>query len=301
MKQKVGILGYGNLGHAVEEIIKNSNKYELVAIFSNQKLSDLKPVSDLEKYKGKIDFLFLCGGSQNELEDHAKMAIKNFNIIECYDNHNRIKAHFKTINEMAKTNKKVALCSFGWDPGLFSFMRGLFDTLNERTYTLWGKGTSQGHTNAIKNIEGVIDAVQFTVPKKSEIKKIESGIAVQNGKNLHFRDCYVVAKPQNRQKIKEQIVNMKDYFEGYKTKVTFVSQEKINKIKTFSHKGQVLSLGGEMKYQLNLKSNPQFTAKVLVAFAGHILGLLKAQNYGAYTIFDLPLAPILPKDKFLYV
>ena len=233
MKIPVGIVGYGNLGQNVEKKLKSSDVFDLKAIFSKRSLINAAPYSEIEGYKDKIELLFLCGGSQNELENEAFKLIKDFSIAESYDNHARLESYVNAIDFEAKKHQKIALCSFGWDPGLFSYMRGLFDSLSCPPYTFWGKGLSQGHTQAIKNISGVIDAVQFTIPNEDEIQKIKDGFDVERGKRLHKRECFVVANTFDRERIYDEIVTMPDYFEGYETSVNFVTQEELNLIKNF--------------------------------------------------------------------
>ncbi len=300
-KINIGIVGYGNLGKAVERQIKNNAGFRLVGIFSKRLLKNTLPLSKLKTFKNKIDLLVLCGGSQNELEKQSKILIKDFNIIESYDNHSRLKTHIPTLNKLAVRNKKIALCSLGWDPGLFSLMRGLFDSLNLPPTTFWGKGLSQGHTNAIKNIPNVIDGLQFTLPNKTQLQKIKNGNISCDSKSLHCRKCFVVAKKQNRAAIKNSIVNMADYFKGYKTSVKFVSQKRLDNLKTFSHKGCVITKNSVATFALKLPSNPDFTAQVILTFARAYCKLNATDKFGAYTIFDLPIKYILAKDKFNYL
>lgn len=301
MKIPVGIVGYGNLGQNVEKHLLNSDVFELKAIFSKRSLINAVPYSEIENYKDKIELLFLCGGSQNELEGQSFNLIKNFSIAESYDNHARLESYISKLDLMAKDNNKIALCSFGWDPGLFSFMRGLFDSLDSLPYTFWGKGLSQGHTQAIKNISGVIDAVQFTIPNEDAMKLIKQGIDVERGKLLHKRQCFVVAKEEDKERIYREIVTMPDYFDGYETEVNFVSQEELNSIKTFSHRGLVLSKKDEMNFSLKLNSNPDFTSRVLTTFAKNYINLKEKKEYGSFTIFDLPLSNILKQNKYKYL
>ena len=175
MKIPVGVVGYGNLGRSVVENLQNDKTFQLEAVFSRRDLPIATSYSDILKFKDKIELLFVCGGSQNELEGQTNFLIKHFNLIESYDNHNRLKSHIQDLDITAKEHQKIALCSFGWDPGLFSLMRGLFDSLGQNPYSFWGKGLSQGHTQAIKNIDGVIDGLQFTLPNKEIIAKIKNG------------------------------------------------------------------------------------------------------------------------------
>lgn len=299
MKINVGIVGVGNLGNALIQNLKENPNFNLVAVFSRRKLKNTIPYSKIFEYVHKIDLLFLSVGSQNNLEKISTELIKHFNIIESYDNHYRLSEHIKRIDHLAKEYSKISLCSFGWDPGLFSYMRGLFYSIGLQPYTFWGKGTSQGHTQAIKQIKGVEDAVQFTLPNKKFINKIKKGKNISNQGN-HKRICYVVCQNQNKKKIKNLIINMPNYFKGYKTKIHFVNQKKLNKIKSFSHKGTVLTNNNTMNFSLNLKSNPDFTAKILIAYAKSFKILKTAKNFGAYTIFDLPLSYIID-DKFKFL
>ena len=300
-KINVGIIGYGNLGKAIEANILQNEKFNLVKIFSKRKLKNCELVSNLIKYKNKIDLLFLCCGSKDELEKISNNCIKNFSIVECYDNHNRLSQHISKLNTSANQYNKIALCSLGWDPGLFSLMRGLFDGIGFTPFTFWGKGLSQGHTQAIKNIDGVVDGIQFTIPNKTIIKRIKKGEQISQSKDFHKRLCYVVCDKKNRHKIKQKIITMPDYFEGYKTKVKFVPQNKLNTIKNFSHQGIVTTKNNALKFQLIAKSNPDITAKIMIAFASAYPLLHNKKEYGSYTIFDLPFAYILQKDKFTYL
>lgn len=301
MKIRVGIVGYGNLGKAVENVVKKDDKFELVGVFSKRKLRGIISVDDVENFKDKIDLLFLCGGSQNELEDQAFRFIKNFNIIESYDNHNRLKEYHKRLGVEAQKNEKIALCSFGWDPGLFSFMRGLFAMIGYEPYTFWGKGLSQGHTQAIKNIPGVIDAAQFTIPNKKVVKKICGGSDVSVTKNFHSRECFVVCDKGQRERIKKEIVSMPDYFYGYKTSVKFVSKQKLDRIKNFAHQGIVLTKGSVMRFALKLPSNPEFTARVVVCFAKALETLKNENKFGVHSIFDIPLRYVMGENVYQFL
>lgn len=300
MKIPVGIVGYGNLGKAVEKCLKSSDIFECKAIFSKRDLPNTEKVKNIMRYKNKISLLFLCGGSQNELETQAFEYIQNFNIIESYDNHQRLKNYILKLDNLCKSYRKIALCSFGWDPGIFSFMRGLFDCLGYHPFTFWGKGLSQGHTQAIKNIPHVKDAVQFTIPKEEIINKIKKGDIQNQGKHFHIRECFVVAEEKYQEKIKNQIENMKDYFKGYETYINFISQDKLDSMKSFAHKGIVLTKDNVMNFSLNLPSNPDFTAGIMTTFAKSITWLKEKKKYGSHTIFDLPLSCIV-EDKFKFL
>ena len=299
MKINVGIVGIGNLGTALIKYLKNNQNFNLVATFSRRNIKNTIPYTNILDYKEKIDLLFLCVGSQNDLEPTANELVKHFNLIESYDNHRQLEKHIKNMHKLAKNNNKVVLCSIGWDPGLFSLIRAIFSSIGFKPHTFWGKGTSQGHTQAIKQINGVVDAVQFTIPNKKSINKIKNGKTPPN-KNFHKRICYVNCLKQDRKRIKETIINMPDYFKDYKTKVHFISQQKLNKIKSFSHKGIVLTESNTMNFSLNLKSNPDFTAKVLIAYANSYKTLKEKKMFGAHTIFDIPLSYIIDnKYEFL--
>lgn len=300
MKPKVAILGYGNLGKALAKKLKDSNNFELVGVFSNRIIPDTIHVSKIYDYKDKIDLLFICSGSKTSLENDGRKYIKDFNIIESYDNHNRLKTYINEIDMLAKKYNKISLCSFGWDPGLFSCMRTLLSCLGYTPYTFWGKGLSQGHTQAIKNIEGVVDGLQFTVPSKIALNEIKNGNEKIDQKSMHERHCYIVSNKEDRASIKQKIISMPDYFLGYKTIVNFVSQKRLDKLKNFAHKGTVLSSGNIVNFSLTLKSNPDFTAGVLVAYARAIFKLAEIKKYGAYTILDIPLSYLI-NDKFEFL
>ena len=293
---KVGIVGYGNLGKAIEEEIKNHREFELVKIFSRRKLQNTERFSRINDYVGRIETLFICVGSKADLEQTSLKLIKNFNIVETFDNHAKIPEYFKKIDKMAKKHGKFAICSVGWDPGLFSLMRVLISALGYYPYTFWGKGVSQGHTQAIKNIQGVIDGIEFTLPNKKAIKQIKKGINVTNT-SFHSRLCFVVADYKDRNRIRDQIVNMPDYFLGYKTTVKFVSQSKLNRLKTFKHRGEVTTCNNVINFSLNLSSNPKFTAKIAICYAKSVK---KLDKFGAYSIFDIPISHIID-DKFKFL
>ena len=226
----VGIVGYGNLGKAVARELKNCQGFNLVEIFSKRDLKETEKLSCLKNYKGKIDLLFLCCGSKDRLEDLSYECIKDFSIIESYDNHQRLKEHINHLNTLAQENKKIALCSFGWDPGLFSYMRGLFDSLGFAPYTFWGKGLSQGHTQAIKNINGVKAGLQFTIPNTKILRRLKQSKSLPQNASCHRRKCYVVCDKKDRVFVKSKITTMPHYFAGHKTLVKFVSQQKLERL-----------------------------------------------------------------------
>lgn len=301
MKIKVGVVGIGNLGTEVIKILENSPDFDLVAKFSKRNLKGTVSYERIEEYKDKIDLLFVCGGSQNELEGQSKRLIQNYNLIESYDNHPRLGNYIKHLGTLAKQSGHTALCSIGWDPGLFSLMRGLFDSLGYTPYSFWGKGLSQGHTQAIKNIKGVRDAVQFTIPNTEISERIKDGEHFEPSKSFHRRECFVVCRKWQEKRIEREIKAMPDYFEGYDVAVNFVSQVELDKIKSFAHCGEVLTENNVLNFSLNLKSNPAFTARVMTTFARALMQFVREGKHGAFSIFDVPIKYILTKNEFTYL
>lgn len=304
-KIRVGILGYGNLGKSVEKIVHNDKHFKLVAIFSKRnikgKYATVDFPSNIEKYKNKIDILFLCGGSSSNLMEQAQKSLKYFNCIDAFDTHKKIPEHIKMCNILAKQNNKVAFCSFGWDPGLFSLMRTLFNFLGETTFSSWGKGVSQGHSEALKCIKGVKDAIQYTIPNKKLIDNIKNGkvLQLEDEKELHTRECFVVAEPKERQNIVKQILNMPNYFKGYHTKINFIDEDKMKKHKKLYHSGEVFTVGNELSFRLNIESNPDFTAKILVMYSKILYNYYSAKKFGAYSILDIPFSYMFNTIKYL--
>ena len=296
----MGIVGYGKLGKAVEKNILKNKYFNLIKIFSRRKLSNCEDFNKIERYKKKIQMLFICVGSQSGLEDINYNLANSFNLIDVYDNHSKLKKYVYKLNTKSKENQKVCLCALGWDPGIFSLIRGLFNFLGFNYITTWGKGVSQGHTNAIKNINGVIDSIQFTVPVKKQLKLFKNKGIVKKEK-LHLRKCYVVANKENQSNIKRSILNMEHYFKGYKTKVQFVSQKRLNKLKTDKHKGEIIVQNNKAGFFLNLKSNPEFTAHIMVLYAKVMVYYIKNKEYGAYTIFDIPIKKLIYGNEYNYL
>lgn len=304
-KIRVGIIGYGNLGKSIEQIVANDDSFKLVAVFSKRLVKSNYTVTDfpsnIGKYKNKIDVMFLCGGSSSNLMEQAKEALNYFCCIDAFDTHKNIPIHLKNCDTLAKENKKVAFCSFGWDPGLFSLMRVLFTSLGNPTYTAWGKGVSQGHSEAIRCIKGVKDAIQYTVPNIKIIEQLKSGKLqrLENDKNLHLRECYIVAEPENRPGIIKKVIEMPNYFLGYQTKIRFIDEYKMQKHKNLFHAGEVFTVGNEMNFKLSLKSNPDFTAKVLVVYSKVLFKYYLSEQYGTYTILDIPFSHLLKNSEKL--
>ena len=291
MKIKVAILGYGNLGKAVEQEILKDKSLQLVAIFSSRKniFSTYKiPIlhkNEILKYTKKIDLLILCSGSQTDMLIDAPLYSKYFNTINTFDSHNEIATLYKKLNNVAIKHNKIAILSAGWDPGLFSQIRLMFSTIMQTKCTcFWGKGTSLGHSQAVKNISGVKDAISFTIPNTL------ARFAVINNKPvstyLHKRKVYVVSenKLQNQQ-IKKNISNIPHYFKGQNVKIKFVNQQKLNKLKSLKHKGEIWCKNPQhsLKLQVKMNSNPIFTAKIILCYARAIRKIEKKYKRGAYT------------------
>lgn len=308
MKIRVGIVGYGNLGRGVEAAVKLQPDMELVGVFSRRNgLETVSGVpsyamSELESFKGKIDVMVLCGGSATDLIEQTPMVAKHFTVIDSFDTHTRIPEHFENVNKAAKEGGNAALISCGWDPGMFSLQRVFAESIlpQGKSYTFWGRGVSQGHSDAIRRLDGVVDARQYTVPREEYLEQIRQGqtpeVTAQSG---HLRECYVVAaEGADKDKIENEIKTMENYFVGYETIVHFISQEELDKNhKGIPHGGFVLRSGEStegtrhvVEYSLKLDSNPEFTGSVLTAYARGIYRLAKHGGTGAYTVFDIPPA-----------
>lgn len=322
MKEKirVGIVGYGNLGRGVEASINQNPDMELVALFTrrapesvvvkNQGCKVLN-ISDAASYQDKIDVMILCGGSATDLPEQGPHFAKMFHTVDSFDTHAKIPEYFEAVDKRAKENQKTSIISVGWDPGLFSMNRMLAEAILPigKDYTFWGRGVSQGHSDAIRRIEGVQGGVQYTIPMEEAIQKVRSGTNPElTVREKHLRDCYVVAaEGADKQKIEQEIKTMPNYFADYETKVTFISEEELKtKHAAMPHGGFVIRSGntGErnqsnhiIEFSLKLDSNPEFTASVLVAFARATVRLSQEGQYGAKTVFDIPLAYLSPKSS----
>ena len=306
---KLGIYGYGNVGKGVEYACAQNKDVELVGIFTRRDKNLVKselgsPIynaSELKDFKDKIDVLILCGGSATELPTMTVELAKDFNVIDTFDTHANIPVHFKNVDKVAKENGHIAMISCGWDPGMFSLNRLYANALlpNGIDYTFWGKGISQGHSDAIRRIEGVLDAKQYTVPVESVVKRILNGETPElTTRDKHLRECYVVAKEgADKNKIEQEIKNMPNYFADYDTTVHFISLEELKeKHSGMPHAGFVIRTGttgkgGEHKhtisYNLKLDSNPEFTAMAVVAFARALCKEKMNGVTGCLTVFDI--------------
>ena len=310
MSIRIGIMGYGNLGRGIECAIKQNPDMELKAVFTRRDPKTVKiltegvnvyPAAEAVAHKDEVDVLILCGGSATDLPTQTPEFAKNFNVIDSFDTHARIPEHFANVDAAAKASGKIAIISIGWDPGMFSLNRLYANAVlpNGKDYTFWGKGVSQGHSDAIRRVEGVLDARQYTIPVESALE------AVRNGENpelttrqKHTRECFVVAaEGADLAKIENEIKTMPNYFSDYDTTVHFISQEELDRgHKGIPHGGFVFRSGKAgwnnenshiIEYRLKLDSNPEFTTSVLVAYARAAYKLAKEGQTGCKTIFDI--------------
>lgn len=317
---KIGIYGYGNLGKGVEDAIKRNSDMTLEAVFTRRKPDSLKiatenvPVvstDDIMLWKDKIDVMIICGGSATDLPEMTPALAEHFNVVDSYDNHSSIPTHFSNVDVKAKENGKVALISCGWDPGMFSLNRLYAEAVlpDGNDYTFWGKGVSQGHSDAIRRIEGVIDARQYTVPVEEAMERIRNGETPElTAREKHRRECYVVVEADaDKQRITEEIVNMPAYFAPYDTTVTFITMDEMKeKHSELPHGGSVIRTGKTGKddvhsqvieYKLTLDSNPEFTGSVLVAYARAVYRLSQRGDFGCKSVFDIAPADLSVKDR----
>ncbi|GGG04529.1 diaminopimelate dehydrogenase [Paenibacillus aceti] len=311
---KVGIVGYGNLGRGVEKAIKQNPDIELRAIFSRRNPDDVAAangvvhISEIEKYKGDIDVMILCGGSATDLPQQGPEFAAMFNTVDSFDTHAKIPEYFEHVNDAATKGGNVSLISTGWDPGLFSLNRLLAQSIlpEGKEYTFWGRGVSQGHSDAIRRVAGVKNGVQYTIPVESAVERVRKGENPElSTREKHLRECFVVAEEgADLAKIESEIKEMPNYFADYDTTVHFISEEELKKNHSaMPHGGMVLRSGktGEnstqiYEFALKLDSNPEFTASVLVAYARAVYKLSQAGQSGARTVFDIPFGLMSPKS-----
>lgn len=308
MKIKIGILGYGNLGKGIEQAIKYNDDMELVAIFTRRDPKTINTsdnnlvfsVDEINKWQDKIDVLIICGGSATDLPAQTPKYAKMFNVIDSFDTHAKICEHYKNVNTASLEGKKVSLISCGWDPGIFSLNRLIGECFlpNGNTYTFWGKGVSQGHSDAIRRIDGVKNAIQYTIPIEESILKVRNGDNLElTPRQKHLRECFVVADDNaNKNKIEKTIKEMPNYFNEYNTNVHFISEEELKeKHSKMPHGGFVIRSGKTsnnnnqvIEYALHLDSNPEFTASVILAYSRALFKLYNSGITGAMTVFDIP-------------
>ncbi|WP_097026498.1 diaminopimelate dehydrogenase [Clostridium peptidivorans] len=313
-KIRIGIVGYGNLGKGVELSLKQNPDFELEAIFTRrnpdklQSNSKMVHICEMENYKDKIDVMILCGGSATDLPEQAPEIAATFNTVDSFDTHARIPEYFNRLDEITKRNGTIGLISVGWDPGVFSLSRLLGQSILPvgKDYTFWGKGVSQGHSDAIRRVAGVKDGIQYTIPVESAIERVRTGENPEfSTREKHERVCYVVPEEgADLERIKNEIKNMPNYFSDYNTTVNFITEEDLKKNHSgIPHGGFVIRTGvtGEntkqrMELNLELGSNPEFTSSVLVAYARAVYRMSKEGQTGARTVLDIPFSYLSPKS-----
>ena len=319
MSIRIGILGYGNLGRGVECAIKHNPDLELVAVFTRRAPETVKiltetaavySVNDAEKMKDKIDVLIICGGSATDLPKQTPEYAKMFNVIDSFDTHARIPEHFDSVDAAAKESGHIGIISVGWDPGMFSLNRLYANAIlpDGNDYTFWGKGVSQGHSDAIRRVEGVKDGKQYTIPVEAALEAVRSGENPElTTRQKHTRECFVVLEEgADAAKVEEEIKTMPNYFSDYDTTVHFISEEELKANHSgIPHGGFVLRSGktgwnGENKhlieYSLKLDSNPEFTSSVLIAYARAAYRLASEGQIGCKTVFDIAPAYLSAKS-----
>lgn len=314
-KINIGIVGYGNLGRGVETGLKNHPDMNLVGIFSRRNPKTLDTATpaytmdDILNYKDKIDVLILCGGSKTDIPKQGPELAQHFNTVDAYDTHALIPEYYEKMDRIAKENNHVSVIATGWDPGLFSMNRLLQEAIlpKGKTYTFWGTGVSQGHSDAVRGVNGVKKAVQYTVPEELMIEKIQEGEVVDyDSKKAHTRLVYVVLEEDaNPDEVEKTIKEMPDYFADYRTSVSFISEEEYEEEHTdMPHGGRVMRQGNtseeEMSiidFSLNLESNPEFTAAVNIVYARAAYKLATEKDYGARTVLDIPPIYLSSKSK----
>ncbi|MCJ7835584.1 diaminopimelate dehydrogenase [Cuneatibacter sp. NSJ-177] len=312
---RIGIAGYGNLGRGVELAVQKNSDMELAGIFTRRDPSDVKPATagakvyalkDAAAHKDEIDVMILCGGSATDLPEQTPQMAQLFSVIDSFDTHARIPEHFAAVDAACRKAGTVGVISVGWDPGLFSLNRLYAESILTEggTYTFWGRGVSQGHSDAIRRIPGVKRAIQYTVPVEAAMDAVRAGKNPElSTREKHLRECYVVAEEgADQEAIREAIVTMPNYFSDYDTTVTFMEEEEfVKEHNQMPHGGFVMRSGvtGEgthqmIEYSLKLGSNPEFTASVLVAYARAVSRLSAEGQTGARTVFDIAPAYLSP-------
>ncbi len=319
MSIRIGIMGYGNLGRGVECAVRQNPDMELVAVFTRRapetvniltKTAAVCRAEDAASWKDKIDVLILCGGSATDLPKQTPEYAKLFNVVDSFDTHARIPEHFANVDAAARESGKVAVISVGWDPGMFSLNRMYANAIlpEGKDYTFWGRGVSQGHSDAIRRIPGVKDAKQYTIPVESALEAARSGKNPElTTREKHTRECFVVLEEgADAAKVEQEIKTMPNYFADYDTTVHFISQEELDKNHSgIPHGGFVLRSGVTgwekehhhlIEYSLKLDSNPEFTSSVIVAYARAACRMAKEGQTGCKTVFDIPPAYLSAKS-----
>ena len=320
---RIGILGYGNIGRGIEAAVAAAPDMELAAIFTRRDPASVAVktpgapvvnVADLEAWTDKVDVMMLCGGSATDLPEQTPAYAKLFNVIDSFDTHAKIPEHFANVDKAAKESGHLGMISGGWDPGMFSLNRLYANAIlpNGSDYTFWGKGVSQGHSDAVRRIEGVADAKQYTIPVESALEQVRSGSNPElTTRQKHTRECFVVLKDgADAAAVEKAIKEMPNYFDEYDTTVHFISQEELNeKHSAMPHGGFVLRTGSTgwdnenkhvIEYSLKLDSNPEFTGSVLVAYARAICKMAAEGQTGCVTVFDVAPKYLSPEsDEYL--
>lgn len=315
---RIGIVGYGNLGRGTESAILQNPDTELYAVFSRRDPATVKTLSgakvyhldDILNHKDNIDVLIICGGSATDLPVQTPALAEHFNVVDSFDTHAKIPEHFEKVNAQAKKGSNIAVISTGWDPGMFSLNRLYAEAVlpEGKDYTFWGNGVSQGHSDAIRRIEGVIDARQYTIPVENAVERVRKGENPDlTTRQKHTRLCFVVAQEgADLERIEKEIVTMPNYFADYDTTVNFISAEEMKRDHSgIPHGGMVIRSGKTglnkenthiIEYSLKLDSNPEFTSSVILAYARAAVRMSKEGMTGCKTVFDIPPAYLSPKS-----
>ena len=316
MSIKIGIVGYGNLGRGAECAIKQNPDLELYGVFTRREPETVKTltntnvyhIDDILEHKGKVDVLIICGGSATDLPEQTPYLAEHFNVIDSFDTHAKIPEHFEMVDSASKKGKTVSMISVGWDPGMFSLNRLYAEAIlpDGKDYTFWGKGVSQGHSDAIRRIEGVVDARQYTIPIDSAVESVRNGENPElSVRQKHLRECFVVAKDgADLCHIENEIKTMPNYFADYDTTVHFISAEEMKRDHSgIPHGGMVIRSGKTglnnenthiIEYSLKLDSNPEFTSSVITAYARAVYRMSNEGMSGCKTVFDIPPAYLSP-------
>ena len=317
---RIAIVGYGNLGKACEKIACTQDGFQLVGIFTRREPSSMKSPfgtafykqSDIENFKGKIDVLALCTGSANDLTDLGMRCAASFNTVDSFDTHARMRDYVTEMQRITTENGNLSFIGIGWDPGLFSLMRAVFGGVlpDGVSQTFWGRGVSQGHSEAVRRIEGVVKGIQSTVPKQEALDAARSGKGAElTTRDKHLRECFVVAaEGADKAEIERKIVTMPNYFDEYDTVVHFITEEEFDRDHgAMPHGGFVLRSGEvngahhSLEFALKLESNPDFTASVLMAYAKANARLFAKGVRGAMTILDIPAIALTDEDRTDYI
>ena len=311
---KFGLLGYGKLGEAVEQALLRDERNQLVGIFTNRPTESVKAIGaevisaeKIKNYEGEIDCVIVCHGSAEAVPKEVPILAKYFNTVDCFDNHKEMKTYIEAVDKASRLNKKTAVVGAGWDPGLFSWARLLFAGLMPYAgvNTFWGPGISQGHSQALRCLEGVYDAVQITTPMEEKVKKAEGGEILTNQTSTHKRICYIACDKSKEDDIRNAVLCMDNYFKGYETELIFTEVERVEMLrKKCGHKGRVLAVGsceGSAAVQraellLDLESNPEYTAGIILSGAKACVRMGNDGIHGAYTFLDIQAKYLCPEE-----